>query len=106
MDDALKRLLDAEQRAQELVDEAIAKQEQTLLHARQEAHDAEEHFKTNMRELRRSLNAKAEEEAERSVAEMERRAEEHRQELRSMAEQFRKEALDAAVALLTDPERL
>ena len=106
MDDALRRLLDAEQRAQEMVDEALAKQEQTLLNARKEAHEAEEHFKTNMRELRRSLNAKAEEEAERTIAEMERRAEEHRLELQAMAEQFRKEARDAAAAILTDPERL
>ena len=106
MDDALKRLLDAERRAQELVDQALAKQEDTLLQARQEAHDAEEHFKTKIRELRRSLNAKAEEEAERSIAEMERRAEEHRQELRLMAEQAGNDALNAAVAILTDRERL
>lgn len=106
MDDALKRLLDAEQRAEKMVDDALEQRDRMIHRAREEAQEAEQHFVTSMRELRRSLNAKAEEEAARSIAEMERRSEEQRQELQSMAEHFRKDACDAAVNLLTDPRRL
>ena len=106
MDDSLKRLLDAEQRAQRMVDDALEQQEKLLLRARQEAVDAETRFRNAMRELRRSLDSKAEEEAARSIAELERRAEERRQELQTLAEQYREEASDAAVRILTDPDRL
>ena len=106
MDDSLKRLLDAEQRAQRLVDDALEQQEKLLLKARDEAHEAEVRFKNAMRELRLSLDSKAEEEAMRSIAELERRSEERKQELQSMAEQYRHEASDAAIGILMDAERL
>lgn len=106
MDDSLKRLLDAEQRAQRLVDDAQAQQEKLLLQARHEANDAEMRFRNAMRELRLSLDTKAEEEAARSIAELERRTEEQQQELQSMAEQYREEASSAAIRILMDPDRL
>ena len=106
MDDSLKRLLDAEQRAQRMVDDALEQQEKFLLQARQEANEAEVRFRNAMRELRLSLDTKAEEEAARSIAELERRSEEHRQELQTLAEQYREEASDAAIRILMDADRL
>lgn len=106
MDDSLKRLLDAEQRAQRMVDDALEQQEKQLLKAREEAHEAEVRFKNAMRELRLSLDSKAEEEAARNIAELERRSEERKQELQSMAEQYRAQASEAAIGILVDPDRL
>jgi vacuolar-type H+-ATPase subunit H len=106
MSDALKRLLEAEQRAQQIVDDALEQQEQTLEQARLDAREAEQRFETSMHELRRNLDTRSEEEAASAIAQMERRYHERRQSLQELAEQHREDACEAAISIVIDPERL
>lgn len=106
MDDVLKRMLDAEQRAQRLVDDALEQQKKMLERAREEAHEAEQRFETRMNELRLDLHNKAEAEAERTIAQMERRSKENLAQLHASAEKFREDACEAAIRIITDRERL
>ena len=106
MDDLLKRMLEAEQRAQRLVDDALEEQKKMLARAREEAQKAEEHFESRMQELRLDLENKAEAEAARTIAQMERRSKENLEQLNAAADQFREEACEAAMRIVADPERL
>ena len=106
MDDLLKRMLEAEQRAQRLVDDALEEQKKMLERAREEAQKAEKHFEARMQEVRLDLENKAEAEAARTIAQMERRSKENLEQLNAAAEKFREEACEAAMQIVTDPERL
>ncbi|MDJ0700108.1 MAG: hypothetical protein QNJ07_09645 [Woeseiaceae bacterium] len=106
MDDVLKRVLEAEQRAQRLVDDALEQQKKMLERAREEAQENEQRFESRMHELRLDLENKSEAEAARTIAQMERRAEENRANLRASAAKFRDDALDAAISIILDPDRL
>lgn len=106
MNDVLKRMLDAEQRAQRLVDDALEQQKKMLELAREEAHEAEQRFESRMHDLRHDLENKAEAEAARTISQMERRSREHREQLKASAEDCRHDAVDAVVSIVTDPERL
>ena len=106
MNESLERLLDAEQRARRLVDDALAQRDRTLEKARHEAEEAERQFENRMQELRRGLRAGAEERAGQRIGEMEREFAERGRRLRELAGQHRDEALEAAVELLTDATRL
>ena len=106
MNDSLERLLDAEQRARRLVDDALAERDRTLERARHEAEDAEQKFETRMQELRHGLRAGAEKRAAKRIGELEREFAERGDRLRELAGTHRDGALDAAVALLTDTNRL
>lgn len=105
MSESLERLLEAEQRARRLVDDALAERDQALEKARDEAQDAERQFEARMQELRRSLKAGAEGKAAQRIGEMEREFAERGTRLRELADTHRDEALEAAVALLTDTTR-
>lgn len=106
MNDVLKRMLDAERRAQRLVDDALEQQRKMLERAREEAHEAEERFESRMHDLRHDLERRAETEAARTIAQMERRSRENREQLKASAEDCRQDAIDAAVRIITDPGRL
>ena len=93
-------------RAQRLVDGALEQQEKMLEQAREEAQEHERRFKSRMQKLRIDLENKSEAEAARSIAQMERRAQERKESLRASAERLREEALDAAVRLVADPDRV
>ena len=60
MDDLLRSMLEAEQRAQRLVDHALEEQKKMLEGAREEAQEAEKRFETRMHEMRLDLENKAE----------------------------------------------
>jgi vacuolar-type H+-ATPase subunit H len=105
MDDTLKRLLDAEVRAEQMAQEAEREQERVIQQAMQEARAAEERFRASIPELHRSQIDKADERAEQTVAELRRRYDERHVQLRDMAEQREDEALDAAFAMLIDTQR-
>lgn len=106
MDDLLRSMLEAEQRAQRLVDDALEEQKKMLESAREEAQEAEQRFETRMHELRLDLENKAEAEAARTIAQMERRSKENLEALNASAEQFREDAREAAILILTDAARL
>lgn len=95
VDDTLKRLLAAENRARELVEKAEADSDQKIQTALHEAHQQEERFQARIPELHASFLDKADQRAEQTVAEMERRFEERLGQLRDAAESHEDEALEA-----------
>lgn len=105
MDDTLKRLLDAESRAERIAQEAEQERERTIEAAAQEARSEDERFTARVPDLHRSFIHKAEERAEQTIAELKRRYDERHVQLRDMAEQREQEALDAAFEILIDPHR-
>ncbi len=105
MDDTLKRLLEAERRAEETVREGKAKREAITRKALEEAHHTEQQFTARIPETHASFLEKAEGRASQTIAELERRYGERNKELRQMAEEHEQEAVEAAVALVMDPEK-
>lgn len=102
VDDTLKRLLEAEMRAEKLAQDAEQEQERIIQTAMREARAEDERFTARIPDLHRAHINKAEERAEQTVAELKRRYDERHVQLRNMAEQREQEALEAAFALLLD----
>lgn len=102
MEDVLKRLLDAEARAEAIVAEANAKREQIIREATEEARGAEARFEERIPDIQGSFAGKAEERAEQAIAELRRRYEERQKNLRGVAETQTQEAVDAALAIILD----
>lgn len=105
MDDTLKRLLDAEMKAEKLALEAEQEQERIIQSAIRDARAEDERFTARIPDLHRGFIDKAEERAEQTVAELRRRYEERHVQLRESAEEREQEALEAAFALLLDTQR-
>jgi len=105
MEDVLKRLLEAEARAEAMVADATAKREQIIRQATEEARAAEQRFEARIPEIQGSFAGKAQERAEQAIAELRRRYEERHKSLRALAERQADDAVNAAVALLLDVER-
>lgn len=104
MDDALKRLLEAEQRAEQLAQQAEHDQDRMIQAALREARTEEERFQARIPEIHSSFLEKAEARAEQTIKELKKRYDERHAQLREMAEAREGEALDAAFVLLCDPE--
>lgn len=102
MEDVLKRLLEAEARAEAVVAEATAKREQIIRQATEEARAAELRFEERIPEIQGSYSGKAEERAQQAIAELKRRYEERHKSLRALAERQAPDAVNAAVAILLD----
>lgn len=102
MDDTLKRLLDAEIKAEKIAQEAEQAQERVIQSAIRDARTEDERFTARIPDLHRGFINKAEERAEQTVAELKRRYEERHVRLREAAEQREQEALEAAFALVLD----
>jgi vacuolar-type H+-ATPase subunit H len=100
MDDTLKRLLDAELRAEQVVQEAKVRREEITRQALEEARHAEQRFSARVGEIHASFVDKARARADQTVAELQRRYDERSQELRQSAEARETEAVEAALALL------
>jgi V/A-type H+-transporting ATPase subunit G/H len=101
MENTLKRLLNAETEAEQLVENAKTQREQLIQHALQKAHDAEQNFKQSIPELRAGALEKAKGRAEQGVAELRKRYAERQTSLRNLAEENHDKALDAAIRLVT-----
>lgn len=103
MEDQLKRLLDAEARAQGII-EAASQERQSLLDAALAGvHEAEARFEAGRAELRAPFLNEAQGRAEQAVAELSRKYDERQRNLRDMASRHEQEAVDAALTLLLDP---
>ncbi|MBK1695237.1 ATPase [Chromatium weissei] len=100
MDDTIKRLLDAEMRAERLAQQAEQEQERTIQQAMTDARAENERFTARIPELQRAFITKAEERAEQNIAELRRRYDERHQQLQNQAEQRKGEALESAFQLL------
>jgi V/A-type H+-transporting ATPase subunit G/H len=105
MQDELQRLLDTELQAEALVKDAERRREQMIQQAHEDARAAERQFEARLPELRAAFLQKAEERAAQAVAEQERRYAERAEQLRRLAQEREREAIGAAIALLTDPDR-
>lgn len=103
MEDVLKELLDTELQAEALVKEANARYQQLLRDARAEAQTAEQAFVARLPALYQSHLQKIDERSAQTVAELRRRYDERRNELRTVAEGREREAIEAAIGLITDP---
>jgi vacuolar-type H+-ATPase subunit H len=105
MDDTLKRLLDAEMKAEKIAQDAEQDQERIIQAAIREARSEDERFTARVPDLHRGFISKAEERAEQTIAELKRRYDERHVQLRETAEQREDDALEAAFALLLEAQR-
>ena len=104
MDDSLQRLLDAEARAQAMIDDASRERQRMMDDALAAVRDAEARFDAaRAEELRAPFLREAQARAEQAVAELSRKYGERQRTLRELAARHESEAVDAALALLLDP---
>lgn len=103
MDDALKRLLEAEARAQSLIEAASTERQRILDEALASARESEARFEAERADLRAPFLKEAHGRAEQAVAELSRKYDERQRSLRDMATRHEQEAVDAALGLLLDP---
>jgi vacuolar-type H+-ATPase subunit H len=103
MEDQLRRLLDAEARAQAIIDDASQARQRMLDEALASAREAETRFEDGRAELRAPFLKEARARAEQAVAELTRKYEERQRDLREMASRHEQEAVEAAHNLLLDP---
>jgi vacuolar-type H+-ATPase subunit H len=101
VDDTLKKLLDAEKKAEQMVEDGKARRDEISRKAVEDAHNAEAHFSARVPEIQNSFLEKARHRADQSISELELRYDERKQELKQMAEEHREEAVEAALALIT-----
>ena len=104
MDDTLKRLLDTEVRAEQIARQADEERERVIQGALLEARAEQDRFEARIPELHASFVEKAEARAGQTINELKRRFDERHAQLRNQAEAREQEALDAAFAVLIDPE--
>ena len=104
MDDTLKRLLDTEVRAEQIARQADEERERVIQGALLEARAEQDRFEARIPELHASFVEKAESRANQTINELKRRYDERHTQLRNQAEAREQEALDAAFAVLIDPE--
>ena len=105
MDETLKRLLDAEMRAERIAQDAEQERERIIQAAMADARAEDQRFTARVPDLHRGFIDKAQERAEQTIAELKRRYDERHVQLRDLAEQREDEALEVAFTLLVDPAR-
>jgi vacuolar-type H+-ATPase subunit H len=103
MDDPLKRLLEAEARAQSIIETASMERQRLLDEALAAAREAEVRFESGRADLRAPFLKEAKSRADQAVAELARKYDERQRNLRDMASRHEQEAVDAALSLLLDP---
>ncbi len=103
MEDPLKRLLDAEARAQEIIDAASHERQHLLDDALTAARESEVRFEAGRADLRAPFLKEAKGRADQAVAELARKYEERQRNLRDMATRHEQEAVGAALDYLLDP---
>jgi V/A-type H+-transporting ATPase subunit G/H len=103
VDDQLQRLLDAEARAQAVIDAASHERQRMIDDALAAVRDAEARFDSGRAELKAPFLHEAQGRAEQAVAELSRKFGERQRTLRDLAMRHESEAVDAAMTLLLDP---
>ena len=103
MTDPLHRLLEAEARAQAIIDSAQHERQRMIDDALAAARNAEARFEADRSELRAPFLSEAQERAEQAVAELSRKVGERQRTLRELASRHEPEAVEAALTLLLDP---
>lgn len=103
MDEPLQRLLDAEARAQAVIDDASRERQRMMDEALAAVRDAEARFDAGRTELRAPYLHEAQGRADQAVAELSRKYGERQRMLRDLAARHESAAVDAALILLLDP---
>lgn len=103
MEDALKRLLDAEAKAEAIIENATRERDRLINEALESARDTEARFEAGSADLRAPYLKEAEARAEQAVSELTRKYEERQRSLRDLASRHEDEAVAAAMTLLLDP---
>jgi V/A-type H+-transporting ATPase subunit G/H len=106
MEELLKRLLEAERQAEAEVKQASTQRERLIQEALRQAREAEEQFTKGLPSLRAPYRKQALERAEAAIAELKKKHEERERQLRELAERREQSAVEAAVSILLDPERI
>ena len=101
VDETLKRLLDAEAKAEQIVARADEERQTIIEQAKRDARIAEQQHAERMAEIDASFLALAEQRAQQTVATMQQRHAEQMLALRASAQHNQQRALAEAVALLT-----
>ncbi len=101
VDDALKRLLNAELEAERIVARGDQQRQAIIMQAKRDARAEEQQHAERVTEIHASFRAQAEQRAQQTIAEMQRRYEEQERVLRASAELHEQQALDEAIALIT-----
>lgn len=104
-DEALKRLLAAESRAEQIVAQAEQERKAVIEQAKLAAHDAQVQRAQHAGEILASFTAQAEQRAAQTIAELKQRYTGRAAALTAAAQLTRAPALDAALALMLDPEK-
>lgn len=103
MDDQLQRLLEAEARAQAVIDAASQERQRIVDDALATVRDAEARFEAGRADLRAPFLNEARGRAGQAEAELSRKYGERQRMLRDLAARHEAGAVDAALALLLDP---
>ena len=101
VDESLKRLLDAEAKAEDIIARADAERQRVIEQARHEAREAEQQHAQRIADIHASFLSQAEQRAQQTIAELKRRHSERSAALQKAAEQRKRQAIEAAIALLT-----
>jgi len=104
-DGALKRLLDAETEAEQVVTRADKERQAIIEQATRDARILEQQHADRMAEIHTSLLAQAKLRAQQTIATMQRRHGEETLAIRASAQRYEQQALAKAVALLTGMDR-
>jgi vacuolar-type H+-ATPase subunit H len=105
MDDTLKRLLEAEEKADALVKKSLEERDRLVEQALVDVKTADARFRARLPELRESFQRKAEERAEQAVAEITRRHEERTAHLEAETAKRRSLAAELGLEVLMKPSR-
>jgi vacuolar-type H+-ATPase subunit H len=105
VDEQLQRLLEAEARAQTVIDGASHERQRMIDEALAAVRDAEARFEASRAELRAPFLHEAQARADQAVAELTRKYGERQRNLRELASRHETEAVKAALTLLLDPSR-
>lgn len=105
MDAVLKRLLDAEQQAEKLIEEAQRQRDAILDKVHDEVSALEAEFRDSGQQERSAELQRAEGRAARATEELERRSEEHQRRLHELVQQNEASAVEAALTLFISGER-
>lgn len=103
VDNQLQRLLEAEARAQAVIDGASQERQRMIDDALAAVRDAEARFEAGRADLRTPFLHEAQGRAEQAVADLARKYGERQRTLRELASRHETEAVEAALALLLDP---
>lgn len=104
MEGQLQRLLEVEARARALIDDASRQRQRIIDEALAAARDAEARFESSRATLRAPFVDEAQARAQQAAAELARKYSERQRTLRELAARHEAEAVDAALALLLEPD--